>query len=562
MGGGAVSHFEGVRVSRADIARFAGVKRPAVTNWERRHADFPRPIEESAEVTADIEVFGAAEVLDWLDRRAIPANARRSDEPEGTTYGDRFRASLGGTRAGALLKVVERLSGPEAERFRGELSQADYITLLLTLVYVRGCLPEQWQRILTESRRPQFPHSGSLLVRILASAVRQGLGPAHERLLLAISQNLGGSRVADSVRLLDDTGPVEEAEHAQAFEGLMTRYSQLMGKRAGDFFTPRAAVDVLTKLVADGSQDVGSVHDPFVRAGELLAAAWDAVSDAQGGSPEASGAGVGEHPLALAGMNLALHGVPDARLWTGNTAPSAGDAPWEQGFDRIVTNPPFNVKLEQRVDRGLWRYGPPPQHNANFDWLQYAVTCLRPEGRAAVLMPDIAAFSANPSERRIRAAMVEDGAVEALIALPRQLFTTTGISVTIWLLRHPTGACDEVLFIDASHFGSLVSHVQREMAPHETQRILGEYRSWTTARAGGSAFSGTEGLSRVVPVEQVREKDYNLSPAFYVPSGTPSSTQPPEPADLAALAGQLTQLSARARDADAAVDELLGRYGL
>ncbi|MCZ9337125.1 N-6 DNA methylase, partial [Streptomyces sp. TRM76130] len=97
------------------------------------------------------EVFSAADVLAWLDGRTVQATARRADEPEGTTYGDRFRASLGGTRTGALLKAVDELSGPETERFRGQLSHADYITVLFTLVYVRGCLPEEWQRILREA---------------------------------------------------------------------------------------------------------------------------------------------------------------------------------------------------------------------------------------------------------------------------------------------------------------------------------------------------------------------------------------------------------------------------
>ncbi|WP_328340440.1 SAM-dependent methyltransferase [Streptomyces violaceus] len=557
-----MSEFDGVFVSRGDIARLTGVKRPAVTNWERRHADFPQPLGATPDRPADIEVFSAAEILDWLDGRTINAKGRRSEEPEGTTYGDRFRSALGVTRTGALLKAVERLSGSEAERFRGGLSHADYITVLLTLVYVRGCLPEEWQGILTEAGRYQFPHSGELLVRRLASAVRRGLGPAHEDLILALSHNLGDSRVNETIRLLDDTGPVDGVEHVQAFEALLIRYSELMGRRAGDFFTPRAAVDVLTKLVADGSHDVRTVHDPFVRAGELLSAACDAVANTQGGPLDASGAGVGEHPLALAGMNLALHGVPEARLRPGGTVPSAGDSHGHEGFDRIVTNPPFNMRLERPVQYGHWRYGPPPQHNANFDWLQYVVTQLRPDGRAAVLMPDIAAFSANPSERKIRAAMVEDGAVEALVALPDQLFTTTGISVTIWLLRRPTGVCDEVLFIDARHLGALVSRVQRELAPHETNHIVEDYRSWAAARAGGAAFSGTEGLSSAVSIEKIREQDYTLSPAFHVPSSVPSGTRSVEPADLAALVGRLKQLHARAREADGEVEELLGGYGL
>ncbi|MFE1450032.1 N-6 DNA methylase [Streptomyces olivaceoviridis] len=562
-----MSDFEGVLVTRADIARFAGVKRPAVTNWERRHADFPRPLERSADAPSGVEVFSAAEVLAWLAQRTIPANARQPGEPEGTTYGDRFRVSLGGTRSGALFKAVDLLSGQQAERFRGELSHAEYLTVLLTLVYLRGCRPEEWRRIVAEASRYQFPHSGELLVRFLASAVREGLGTVHEQLVLALSQNLGGARVADMVRLLDDTGPVDRAEHAEGFERVLARYSELLGKRAGDFFTPRAAVHVIARLIAEGARHVHSVHDPFVRAGELVSAAWDAVAAVQQtpGRIEVSGAGAGEHPLALAGMNLALHGIPDAGLWTGDIAPSAGGGPWHldaRTFDRVVTNPPFNAKFDRPVDERCWRYGPPPRHNANFAWLQHVVASLRPDGRAAVIMPDIAAFSANPSERRIRAGMVEDGAVEALIALPAQLFASTGISVTVWLLRHPTGSCDEILFVDASHFGSLTTRVRRELSPDEVRLIHEEHRSWAAARAEGRAFTGTDGLSRAVSIEKLREMDYTLSPAFHVPSGKRSDTRPADRADLATLAGHLAELHARTREADAAVEELLGRYGL
>ncbi|WP_256640367.1 N-6 DNA methylase [Streptomyces murinus] len=552
--------FAGVMVSRADIARLAGVKRPAVTNWERRHSDFPSPVGPPDEGSANAELFSAAEVLAWLERRAIPANARRSGEPEGTTYGDRFRIALGGTPTGGLLKAVDLLSGPEAERFRGDLSQADYITLLLSLLYVRGCLPDAWGGILTEVRQLPQPALGRSPARMLVTAVESGLGPEHERLLRALSRNLDEHRLADIVGRLEDTGPVRQSEHARAFELLMARYRDLMGPRAGDFFTPRAAVDVIAKLVTDPGLEVGSVHDPFVRAGELLAAAWEATA-AQDRPVEVSGAGVGEHPLALAGMNLALHGA-SADLRAGNTAPSAGPAPLLRDVDVILTNPPFNMRLGDAVDRAHWRYGAPPPHNANFDWLQYVVARLRPGGRAAVLMPDIAALSANPSEKRIREAMVEDGAVEALVALPPQLFTTTSIRVMIWLLRHPTGTCDEILFIDASRLGSLVSRTQRELDSDERRRILDDYRSWTAARAGGSTFAGTEGLSRAVPIEKIREKEYTLSPSFYVPTGMSADAHPAEPADLAELSGKLDELHMRARAADDAVEAMLGRYGL
>nr|WP_285558968.1 N-6 DNA methylase [Streptomyces hygroscopicus] len=456
---------------------------------------------------------------------------------------------------------MDRLSDAEAERFRGALSQADYVTFLLALLYVRVCLPDEWDGILGDSR--MFPRltSGPSPARRLATAVRRGLGPEVERLLLAQSRNLDEHRLVDIVGLLEGTGPVCPSEHARAFERLMARYRDLMGPRAGDFFTPRAAVDVITKLVTDPGREVRSVHDPFVRAGELLAAAWEATTAAQDRPVEVSGAGVGEHPLALAGMNLALHGA-SADLRVGNTAPSAGHDPLPRNVDIILTNPPFNQRLGDAVDRAHWRYGVPPTHNANFDWLQYVVARLRPGGRAAVLMPDIAALSANPAEGRIRAGMVEDGAVEALVALPPQLFTTTSIRVMIWLLRHPTGTCDEILFVDASRLGSLVSRTRRELDSDESRRILEEYRSWTTARTGGGTFTGTEGLSRAVPIEKIREMEYTLSPSFYVPSGSSADAYRAEPADLAALSGRLTELHVRAREADDAVQTMLGRYGL
>ncbi|WP_267716857.1 N-6 DNA methylase [Streptomyces sp. CoH17] len=559
-----MSDFEGVLVTRADIARSAGVKRPAVTNWERRHTDFPVPVERPAGLPGDAEVFSAADVLAWLDLRTVPANARQPEEPEGTTYGDRFRASLGGTRSRLLVKTVDRLLDREAEGFRGELSPTDYITLLLSLLYVRAGLPDAWQQIRAEVRKG-FPHTGALIVRLVAEAVGGSLGAAHRARLEALSRDVRDVPLADTVRELDDTGPVDLKEHAEACERLLTRYGDLVGKRAGDFFTPRAVVDVVADLVAENGRGVRHVHDPFVRAGELLSASWSAVAATEGRERVgASGAGVGEHPLMLAGMNLALHGVPGAALHTGSAAPSDATGPGpeeDRGYDRVVTNPPFNMKFTGSVDDRRWRYGPPPRHNANFAWLQYAVTSLKPGGRAAVVMPDIAAFSANPREQRIRAAMVEDGAVEALIALPAQLFTSTGISVTVWLLRYPEGRCDEVLLIDARGLGTPVSRVRQELTPPNAQRLLAEYRRWLADRAGGRPFSGTEGLSEAVSLDRIREQGHLLSPALYVPG-----VRPDVPAGgasvLAARAGRLAEAQRRAREADAAVERMLEEYGL
>jgi type I restriction enzyme M protein len=72
-------------VSLADIARRTGVQRPAVSNWKRRHSDFPDPLDGPGG-----ELYDPAEIAAWLDGRRIPVNALRPGEPPGTTFGDRF----------------------------------------------------------------------------------------------------------------------------------------------------------------------------------------------------------------------------------------------------------------------------------------------------------------------------------------------------------------------------------------------------------------------------------------------------------------------------------------
>jgi type I restriction enzyme M protein len=106
------------------------------------------------------------------------------------------------------------------------------------------------------------------------------------------------------------------------------------------------------------------------------------------------------------------------------------------------------------TDDPRWDYGIPPEHNANFAWLHLVTSVLSNGRRAAVLMANAASDSQNPRERAIRAAMVEDGVVECIVALPPKLVRSTAIPVTLWPLRNPSQKNDsEILFVDATGAG-------------------------------------------------------------------------------------------------------------
>jgi type I restriction enzyme M protein len=157
-------------------------------------------------------------------------------------------------------------------------------------------------------------------------------------------------------------------------------------------------------------------------------------------------------------------GVPDERL-----------------YDLIVTNPPFNLHIiptnYDASDR-RWRYGSPPLRNANFAWLQHVLSALAPAGRAAVLMANGSTFSQHPAERAIRAAMLDHGVVESMLALPSGLFTWTGVPVTLWLLRNSPAPQRDVLFIDATEFGKMRNRSQLTLTDEEIEHIVDEYRTW------------------------------------------------------------------------------------
>jgi type I restriction enzyme M protein len=141
-------------VTRAELADLAGVRRPTITTWAKRHQDFPQPAQ-----SIDGDYFTLASVVAWLDRRPIPAKERSADEPAGFTYGQRVRRRSFGldddpparsaySEGARSEQTLDRLLGPLATRIRGGAgSQADYLTLLICLVFLRGRAAPQWAEL-------------------------------------------------------------------------------------------------------------------------------------------------------------------------------------------------------------------------------------------------------------------------------------------------------------------------------------------------------------------------------------------------------------------------------
>jgi type I restriction enzyme M protein len=332
-----------------------------------------------------------------------------------------------------------------------------------------------------------------------------------------------------------------------AFRFLLELFATHEGKGGADVYTPASLTAILAGL-ANLVPEM-TVYDPFCRSGELLTGLAARARDEEprtvlklyGVSPNAES-------LAFAEMNATLHRRDhDFKLLRAEellSSPPTGDR-----FEFILANPPFNMVTQTSREPREWPFGPPPLKNANFAWLQHIVERLAPDGRAAVIMPNGALFTANLHERHIRAEMVEAGCVEALISLPTGLFRHTGIAVTVWMLAPPTPGRTEILFIDASSPGS----IRHDLPAGQVERITGAVREW---RRGGIP---QEVDAIAVSLAGVRERDYNLSPAIFLAQSSSAGADGDAISNIRAIAGRLEDQHRQAAESDALVAQMLKR---
>lgn len=503
---------------------------PAVSNWRRRHPSFP------AQTGEGPESFPVAAVAAWLDGRKISKADLRSDELPGTTYGTRFRKamSLGTAFDDAAAESLWR----ELNRLRGWLSPSIFSDLVLGLFVLATSGGAAWENIVSY----RGPWRGGLVVRA-ASSHELELRELREICDEISDHPSGEALLAEMVRLLDRVRRVENA--ADVFDFLQERFVMADGRRLGEFHAPTAVTRLLAELAAPEATD--RVLDPCCGTGRFLVAAAEHITTTGGRSGgEFTGHALNPGSASLARMNLWFHGVRANVDVSADRVLRGSPVPGER-FDVILSNPPFDMRTSTEFDGP---YGTLPRNRSSFAWLQYVVSSLAAQGRAAIVMPGGTLFRGG-AEKQVRANMVDAGVVEAIIALPPQLFVSTGIPVTVWLLTPPTRAPrQEVLFIDASESGQMISRTQRNLSKEDRSRIVD-----TVVRWRGGRHELVPGFAAAVPVDGLREEDYVLVPARHVGL----DVEPAASADVVReLHEELERLELRAAEVDAVVARRLG----
>lgn len=312
----------------------------------------------------------------------------------------------------------------------------------------------------------------------------------------------------------------------EVYEYFLEKFARAEGKRGGEFYTPAGVVRVLVEVL---EPDHGRVYDPCCGSGGMFVQTEKFLEAHQkeGADISVYGQELNERTWRMAKMNLAIHGLNGnlASRW-GDTF--ARDQHPEMQADFVLANPPFNIKDWARSESDpRWRYGVPPANNANYAWIQHILSKLAPGGKAGVVMANGSMSSNSGGEGQTRAQLVEADLISCMVALPTQLFRSTGIPVCVWFFAKDKtagqhGAVDrtgQVLFIDARNLGHMVDRAERALSEDDINKIANTFRAWRgkpSAVEAGLEYADEAGFCYSATLEEIKAADYALTPGRYV----------------------------------------------
>jgi type I restriction enzyme M protein len=340
------------------------------------------------------------------------------------------------------------------------------------------------------------------------------------------------SALLDTINDIDTLKDPEQDVIGKVYEYFLKKFAIAEGKGKGEFYTPKSIVNLIAELIEPYK---GVIYDPACGSGGMFVQSVKFIENHNGSKKEVSiyGQEYTSTTYKLAKMNLAIRGI-SANLGAVPANTFSNDQHPDLKADFIMANPPFNQKdwraANELTDDPRWAgYDVPPTSNANYGWILNMASKLSQNGVAGFLLAN-GALSGGGDEYKIRKKLLENDLVEAIIIMPRKLFYTTDISVTLWILNknkkeHTVTINNavkkyrnrekEVLFMDLRQVGIPFEKKFIQFSEENIEDITTTYHSWQQVDHG-SIYNNTPEFCYSASLDEVIKKDYSLVPSKYI----------------------------------------------
>ncbi len=332
----------------------------------------------------------------------------------------------------------------------------------------------------------------------------------------------------DTINDIDTTKDPKQDVVGKVYEYFLSKFALAEGKGKGEFYTPKSIVNLIAEMIEPYK---GIIYDPACGSGGMFVQSVKFIESHHGNKKEVSiyGQEYTNTTYKLAKMNLAIRGI-SANLGKKAANTFLDDQHKNLKADFIMANPPFNQKEwraeNELIDDPRWRgYDVPPKSNANYGWILNMVTKLSDNGVAGFILAN-GALSGGGDEYKIRRKLIENNLVEAILVLPQDMFYTTNISVTLWIVnknkkaqskrvgdetRNYRNREKEILFMDLRQMGIPFEKKYIQFSEDDIKKITGTYHQWQIHEIENIpefCYSAT--------FDEVAKKDFSLVPSKYI----------------------------------------------
>ena len=468
----------------------------------------------------------------------------------------------------AQTKSTEEILWDAANKLRGSIEPSEYKHVVLSLIFLKFAsdkfikrreelkadgkeafleipefyqaenvfyLPEEsrWDYIIENAKQEDITLKVDTALKTIERTNKslEGALPDNYFSRLGLDQSKF-SALLDTINNIDTLKDESQDIVGRVYEYFLSKFAIAEGKGKGEFYTPKSIVNLIAEMIEPYK---GKIYDPSCGSGGMFVQSLKFIEKHQGNKKDISiyGQELTNTTFKLAKMNLAIRGI-SANLGNKAADTFADDQHKDLKADYIMANPPFNLKgwraENELTDDPRWTgYEVPPKSNANYAWILNMISKLSQNGVAGFILAN-GALSGGGEEYKIRKQIIENDLVEAIVILPQNMFYSTDISVTLWILnRNKTERSvevndgvknyrnreGEVLFMDLRQKGEPFEKKFIQFAEQEIEQIAATYHNWqqkdfetTYANEPEYCYSAT--------LEEISKKDYSLVPSKYI----------------------------------------------